>query len=467
MKKKKIIVITLTILLVTILSIITYNLYLDKEVTESINTISNKNNNMISLMIETEMESGKYKEASTSTWPGEDYKLNEDLSKCENGSKITYDSKTSKLEVHTEKSDRCYVYFDISLKNIIKRLTDNYYEKDIWQYMDSITEVEFEDTLVKHNDATEIFDISAEGDKSVMAYKVGTKVYIQADGKIKANSDSTNLFAGFSKLSKIIGLDKVDTSHVVIMDSMFSGCEPLTSLDGINTWDISKVTNMKSLFSDCANLTKLEIESWDVSKVTNMMRMFSGCFKLNSLSLNSWDTSKVTNMSYMFRDCIKLTAINIDSWKTSNVTNMEYMFAGCIKLTTLDLNNWDTSKVQKLNAMFYSCQALTSISIDKWNTSKVTNMAYLFRDCNAIATINLGSWNTSKVTNMAGMFHNCINLTKLDMHSATFSILKTDNPSNYLNIFTNINGNLKLIVSNETEKATIINVYSNINVEVY
>ncbi len=66
-----------------------------------------ENNNLISMLVE--QENGEYQELKDTNWPGSEYVLNESLSGCENGGKISYINK--EIKVQATSSDRCYVYF--------------------------------------------------------------------------------------------------------------------------------------------------------------------------------------------------------------------------------------------------------------------------------------------------------------------------------------------------------------------
>ena len=68
--------------------------------------------NALTMMYETEYQSGEYVVSTDSTWSLERYTFNETLSKCENGSKLTWDDENNKVLMQANKSDRCYVYFD-------------------------------------------------------------------------------------------------------------------------------------------------------------------------------------------------------------------------------------------------------------------------------------------------------------------------------------------------------------------
>ena len=78
------------------------------------------NNSFLTLMLED--ESGNYVESTSNTWPGEGYIFNKELSKCQNGGKLDYDSKNNKVILYNNKSDGCFIYFDLYIKPIINSI---------------------------------------------------------------------------------------------------------------------------------------------------------------------------------------------------------------------------------------------------------------------------------------------------------------------------------------------------------
>ena len=254
------------------------------------------------------------------------------------------------------------------------------------------------------------------------------------------------LFQGYTKVTSITGLDKVDFSEVTDMSRMFQSCTNLTStgLD-LSSFNTSKVTSMKSMFLYCYALTTLNLSTFDTKEVMNMAGMFYGCNNLNSLDLpSSFTTSKVTTMYAMFYDCNKLTSLDLSNFNTSEVTDMSFMFYQCFELGTLNLSvNFNASKVTTLKSMFYNCKVLASLDLsnfntsiavtdmenmfygcekletlslsDNFNTSKVKTMKYMFDNCYVLTSLNLSSFNTSEVTNMNNMFYNCKKLSSLTL----------------------------------------------------
>ena len=112
MKKNKSKIILLVIVsIVSLFSIISYN---SKKYSNSININDSKikNNNMLSMMLETSAGSGEYQQTTASTWPTTGYVFNESLSKCEKGSSLSWDNTNKNVVLKGNASDKCYVYFD-------------------------------------------------------------------------------------------------------------------------------------------------------------------------------------------------------------------------------------------------------------------------------------------------------------------------------------------------------------------
>ena len=66
----------------------------------------------ISMMLETEAGSGNYEMTTASSWPTDGYVFNTELSKCENGSELSWDDTNKSVVMTGNVSDKCYVYFD-------------------------------------------------------------------------------------------------------------------------------------------------------------------------------------------------------------------------------------------------------------------------------------------------------------------------------------------------------------------
>lgn len=85
------------------------------------------NSNSLTMMYETEYQSGEYQVSTETTWPQEGYTFNEALSKCENGGVLTWDDENKKVLLQTNTSDKCYVYFDKEPNTLASYIINNVY----------------------------------------------------------------------------------------------------------------------------------------------------------------------------------------------------------------------------------------------------------------------------------------------------------------------------------------------------
>ena len=113
MKKKYIIfsIVTLVLLVVLITSFNyfkTTNTYVEDNINNRTKIIKG-----ISMNLEQTAGAGDYKTVTQSGWPTEGYKFNTELSRCENGSTLSWDDTKKAVIVSGNLSDKCYVYFDI------------------------------------------------------------------------------------------------------------------------------------------------------------------------------------------------------------------------------------------------------------------------------------------------------------------------------------------------------------------
>ena len=69
------------------------------------------NNSFLTLMLE--QEDGSYQESTSNTWPSGNYAFNSELSRCENGGELRWNREQGIVELLSNKSDACYVYFDL------------------------------------------------------------------------------------------------------------------------------------------------------------------------------------------------------------------------------------------------------------------------------------------------------------------------------------------------------------------
>ena len=105
-----IIVISITLILITNK---TSSRILDSNLDNTTDNLDNKAPDMFAIMLETERGSGQYQQSTSGLWPGSGYEFNSTLSQCENGGVLTWNEENRIVNLKSNLSDRCYLYFDI------------------------------------------------------------------------------------------------------------------------------------------------------------------------------------------------------------------------------------------------------------------------------------------------------------------------------------------------------------------
>ena len=91
-----------------------FYVYKANDVNETYENKEIKNDsNMLSIMLETSAGSEEYQQTTASAWPTEDYVFNSALSKCKNGSNLSWDNDKKQVIFDGINKDECYVYFDV------------------------------------------------------------------------------------------------------------------------------------------------------------------------------------------------------------------------------------------------------------------------------------------------------------------------------------------------------------------
>ena len=116
--KKKYVVIFSVLLIVSVLIYI----YIPKEKEEIKNTETKVNTNgFLTLMLE--QDDGTYQKSSSSLWPKTGYIFNNVLSECENGDELIWNDELKTITLKSNKSDKCYVYFDKYINPVVNNVT--------------------------------------------------------------------------------------------------------------------------------------------------------------------------------------------------------------------------------------------------------------------------------------------------------------------------------------------------------
>lgn len=284
----------------------------------------------------------------------------------------------SKVSIQKSMDGEVYTYKDSTIRKVNHVDTE-----DLWKYKSTIKKIVFEDYFRKIEDAVEVFDISSEQNGGVLVYIIGENggytAYIQGDGKIIANPDSSYLFDRFTSLEVIEGIENLDTSQVTNMSHMFGRCRNLITVN-LSSFDTSNVTDMSYMFHDCVSLTKVDLSHLNVSNVKTMQGMFEGCSQLKEVNFPVEGLPNVDNMKDMFKDCPNLEIITPKVLDIGNDTNTDGIFEGGNNLQDIPIKK---EYPVTINYNTYGVIQPTTLNIafGKTNTVLVNpNLGYYLKD---------------------------------------------------------------------------------------
>ena len=112
MKKKYVVIFSVLIMFVTIIVLVFLLMKKDDSNNYSLSN-TNKNNIGSFLTLMLEQSDGSYQKSTSNTWPTGNYAFNSTLSGCERGGELKWDREANIVKLLSNKSDKCYVYFDL------------------------------------------------------------------------------------------------------------------------------------------------------------------------------------------------------------------------------------------------------------------------------------------------------------------------------------------------------------------
>ncbi len=111
--KKKYVIFTLIIIILLVTTFTYFSTLKQNNIYKEGSIKLTKITKGISMNLEQTAGAGDYKTVTQSGWPTDGYNFNTELSRCENGSTLSWDDTKKAVIVSGNLSDKCYVYFDI------------------------------------------------------------------------------------------------------------------------------------------------------------------------------------------------------------------------------------------------------------------------------------------------------------------------------------------------------------------
>ena len=123
MAKKKLLFFSIFIIIILVFVTIYNIIYKNNNI-----YLNNKDEapNFISIMLEETASSGEYKVSKSNKWPSKGYVFNKEMSYCNNGSTLTWNENDNSVSVNINKTDKCYVYFDIYQLTLAEYIKSQY-----------------------------------------------------------------------------------------------------------------------------------------------------------------------------------------------------------------------------------------------------------------------------------------------------------------------------------------------------
>ena len=303
--------------------------------------------------------------------------------------------------------------------------------------------------------------------------KLATKIVIDPSFKDYRPTTALNLFHRYdedynsygvlSKVTRIEGIENLNTSAMTSMRVLFFGLSSLETLD-VRFLDMENVETAVSMFEKCESLKTIYCNN-DWSKIPKLfstsISAFYGC---NSLKGGKGTTYSSDHVSFEYARPDKagepgyFTAVQtmlytkynptthvLTYYYDGNYNKLDPMttvmsepdqqkfldYAADIKKIVIDpsVANGQPVNLSGIFSTNKSDKPMTSMTeiegLEYIDCTRLTNIAYMFDDCQALKKVDLSHFNTSKVTDMSGMFYNCHSLESLDLNNFVMSNVTT------------------------------------------
>lgn len=238
-----------------------------------------KNVSKLSIMLETDVESGNYEKSINSSWPSSGYKFNSDLSRCENGGELIWDDTQNIVLMSGNMSDKCYIYFD---KDFIRLSLDNYTFK--WDAVDGASTYQiFSDgelLTTTNNTSAEIYGLYNEAG----TYDISIKAIDSFENLIM---DSNIYNYQLEKISKPTGVYLHEISFYEVTDDLFSSsCSSLSPC--YTCFSLNEISyNSTQILSDYYKNENYTIHFFDLHDYLNKQNINFNHYSTGQFAVNS------------------------------------------------------------------------------------------------------------------------------------------------------------------------------------
>jgi surface protein len=220
-------------------------------------------------------------------------------------------------------------------------------------------------------------------------------------------TDMTAMFAN-TKMSTISKSD-LEFDNVTTMNSMFVSSR-ISSLD-LSGITFPNLENITTLVASCTNLNSFSLKDSKFPKVTTANNIAASTASI-SIDFSGAEFDLLQTINYPFGSS-GMTSLNLSNSKFPSLTTLYCLCAGNNSLASVNLSNMYIPNVTSLSTMFAGCNSLTNANFTGLSTTNITDMSTMFASCTALRTLDLRSFDTTNVTNTGAMFASCYSLEKI------------------------------------------------------
>ena len=348
----------------------------------------------IAMMLETSAGSGNYEMTTRSEWPTEGYVFNANLSKCENGSELSWDNENKKVLMSGNKSDKCYVYFDVYVKpqvllaDYVKSLyTGTQGENGIYYHDASLTNGAG-DNSYRYAGASDAVSnyvcfgssttpcpadnlyriIGVFGDKvKLIKSDYATTALLGTDGDYKQAYTATGNGSSSYKGNNL--------ANIAAYTWNYKNNTTINGGNGSNTWSTSLLNKI--------NLNKNFITNigadW-AAKIADTTWKVGG----NTWANIGTQPAKTAYQNEIVNPVTTNTTDNVTTYsaKVGLMYASDYGFAAAPSAWTANLNTYNFESIKNVNWMY--------MGLNEWTNSRYADVAYIVLCVDSIGNVNYG-----------------------------------------------------------------------------
>ena len=332
----------------------------------------------ISMMLETEANSGNYEMTTRSEWPTEGYVFNSELSKCEHGSELSWDDTNKRVVMSGNVPDKCYVYFDIKpqvlLADYVKSLYTGTQGANYIYYHDASLTNGANDNSYRFAGASDVVNnyvcfgsttpcptdnlyriIGVFGDKvKLIKADYATTALLGEDGDYKQAYTATGYSSSSYKGNNL--------ANVAAYTWNYKNDTSINSGKGSNTWSTSLLnkTNLNQNF-----ITKIGAD-W-AAKIDTTTWKVGG----NTYDNIQYQPAKTAYQNEIVSPVTTNTTDNATTYsaKIGLMYASDYGFAASPSAWTASLNTYNGEAIKNVNWMY--------MGLYEWTVSRIADDAYV------------------------------------------------------------------------------------------